>query len=261
MSMTSILQTSIVAALLGVALGSTPSFSQAVGTTGAVNPASTGTPPGGSSRTLEIGADVVYQERIRTTASGSLQVLFVDRTTLSVGPDSDITIDEFVFDPNAGTGTFVASVVKGSFRFVGGQISRTAGATIRTPTATIGIRGSVVAGEVGAWGFKVSNIQGQLTVTTPSGSESVQAGMKITYNPETGETQQSAITPADITILPESTAQAQPAAGSPPPEGGAPPPQPDTDTQAVIEDFSQDAEPASPEPTGTEPPVEPPSPD
>src|SRR6202051_1559403 len=41
-----------------------PALGQKVGTAAAVNPDSTGMPPGGSVRTLKIGADVVHNERI-----------------------------------------------------------------------------------------------------------------------------------------------------------------------------------------------------
>jgi hypothetical protein len=115
--------------------------SDTVGTAAAVRPASTGTPPGGSARTLEIGTGIVSKERIQTTGTGSLQVMFNDRSTLTIGPNSNLVIDDFVYNPNAGGGRFAASLTKGALRFVGGQISHTAGATINTPVASLGIRG------------------------------------------------------------------------------------------------------------------------
>lgn len=131
----------LVALAIGWALDPSLAFAQRVGTAAAVKPSSTGTPPGGATRTLEIGNDIVSRERVRTTGGGSLQVMFLDKSTLTVGPNSDMVIDEFVFDPNAGAGTFAASLSKGALRFVGGQISHNAGATIATPVATIGLRG------------------------------------------------------------------------------------------------------------------------
>ena len=112
-----------------------------MGTAAAVRPTSTGTPPGGSSRTLEIGTGIVSKERIQTSGAGSLQVMFNDKSTLTVGPNSNLVIDEFVYSPNTGGGRFAASLTKGALRFVGGQISHTAGATINTPVASLGIRG------------------------------------------------------------------------------------------------------------------------
>ncbi len=80
-------------------------------------------------------------ERIETDGSGSLQVMFVDKSSLTIGPNSNLVIDQFVYNAGGGTGQFAASLTKGAVRFVGGQISHTAGATINTPSATIGIRG------------------------------------------------------------------------------------------------------------------------
>ena len=130
-------------AVLGLVLWSAPhaAWSDTVGTAAAVKPSSTGTPPGGSARTLAIGTAIVARERIQTTGSGSLQVMFNDKSTLTVGPGSDVVIDEFVYNPGAGGGRFATRLTKGALRFVGGEISHTTGATINTPVATLGIRG------------------------------------------------------------------------------------------------------------------------
>ena len=130
-------------AILGLALCAAPQLALAdtVGTAAAVKPASTGTPPGGSARTLAVGTAIVSRERLRTTGTGSVQVMFNDKSTLTVGPNSDVVIDEFVYNPGAGGGKFATRLTKGALRFVGGEISHTAGATINTPVATLGIRG------------------------------------------------------------------------------------------------------------------------
>src|ERR1051326_9325330 len=70
-------------------------LAQNVGVTGAVNPNTTGTPPGATVRELGTGSDVVYNERIVTEAKGQADILFVDRSALTVGPNSDLTIEEF----------------------------------------------------------------------------------------------------------------------------------------------------------------------
>jgi hypothetical protein len=118
---------------------------QNAGRVGAVNPDATGTPPGAGARMLAIGSNVVYKEKIETSPMGSTQIMFPDQSTLNVGRNSSITIDEFVYDPNAGTGKMVASVSRGVLRFVGGQISHTAGVTVNTPVGSLGIRGGVAS--------------------------------------------------------------------------------------------------------------------
>lgn len=126
----------VTASLSGVA-------AQNAGRVGAVNPEATGAPPGAAPRTLTIGTNVIYKERVRTSAQGSTQIMFPDSSTLNVGRNSNIVIDEYVYDPNGGTGRMIATVSKGVMRFVGGQISHTAGVTVNTPVAALGIRGGV----------------------------------------------------------------------------------------------------------------------
>jgi hypothetical protein len=168
----------------------TPLKAQNVGRVGAVNKDATGTPPGNASRMLAIGTNVVHKERIQTSAQGSTQILFPDTSMLNVGRNSSIVIDEYVYDPNAGTGKMVASVGKGVLRFVGGQISHTAGVTINTPVATLGIRGGVativypITANYAAADPNVANCKGELivghvgssTIKNSTGSATVRPG-------------------------------------------------------------------------------------
>ena len=80
----------------------------------------------------------------------SLQMLLLDQSVFTVGSDASITIDRFVYDPNQGTSDIAASVAKGAFRFMSGRLTPGAGqSAIRTPVATIGVRGTIVQGVVG----------------------------------------------------------------------------------------------------------------
>ncbi len=98
---------------------------------------------------ISIGQSVVFNQEINTDGTGLVQILLLDGTTFTVGPNSRIVIDEFVYNPAAGEARVVASVTKGAFRFIGGQTSRkSGGATINTPVGTIGIRGAMVEGNV-----------------------------------------------------------------------------------------------------------------
>ncbi len=115
-----------------------------VGTTAAVNTDTLGTPPGMASRSLFIGANVFFEERIETSKSGQAQLLFLDESALTIAADSDVVLDKFIYDPKASKGELALSIGAGVFRFVGGRISKTAMVRIKTPTATIGIRGGIV---------------------------------------------------------------------------------------------------------------------
>lgn len=115
-----------------------------VGVAAAVNQDATGRPPGGGVRTLALGDNVIHNERIVTSGSGLVQILLVDGSSFTVGAGSDVVIDEFVYDPNGGAGKLAISFSKGAMRFVGGKISKNAGAvSVDTGIGTIGIRGGI----------------------------------------------------------------------------------------------------------------------
>jgi hypothetical protein len=126
----------------GVLAGGAALAQQRVGVSSAVNPQAVGTPPGATARPLIIGQDVVFNERIATATKGQTQLLFVDESSMSVGPNSDLTIDQFVYDPKTGAGKLAMSATRGLLRYVGGKLSKHDGAvTLRTNTATLAVRG------------------------------------------------------------------------------------------------------------------------
>jgi hypothetical protein len=197
----------VLAAALTMMLAPIAARSDTVGSAAAVKPASTGTPPGGSARTLRPGTNIVDRERIKTSGSGSLQVMFLDKTTMTIGPNSDVVIDEFVYRPGGGGNQFVASMTKGALRFVGGQISHNQGATITTPTATIGIRGGVALvthdakcqnkGNRGKQCTKVVCVRGQCSVKSLVDARNVQ--LRINQAVEIGAI--GATQPFDVTSV------------------------------------------------------------
>ncbi|HHI82787.1 MAG TPA: hypothetical protein ENJ99_06505, partial [Rhizobiales bacterium] len=75
-----------------------------VGVTAAVNPSALGTLPSGSVRTMVLGSKVVFKQRIDTSSGGLVQVLFTDGSTITVGPSASLVIDEYIYNPNKGTG-------------------------------------------------------------------------------------------------------------------------------------------------------------
>ena len=115
-----------------------------VGVTSAVNPSAAGTVPGADARQLTVGSDIIFRERVVTTTDGQAQILFLDQSSLLIGPNSTVVIDEFVYDPATNKGNIAATLTQGSFRYIGGKLSKQGAATLKTPVATIGIRGSDV---------------------------------------------------------------------------------------------------------------------
>jgi hypothetical protein len=153
------------------ALGATApdgAVAQTVGAAGAVNPHTQG-----GDRVLQVGSNIIFRERISTSSSGSTQLIFIDKTTLSVGPNSSILIDEFVYNPNAGSGHMTVTLTKGAMRMVGGNVSHTQGATIKTPLATLGVRGGVATVTHDKRGTRAINHFGTVTVSSGGATETI----------------------------------------------------------------------------------------
>jgi hypothetical protein len=50
---------------------------------------------------LSVGSDLFTSERIRTGEASAAQILLLDKTTLTVGPHAELTLDRFVYDPSS----------------------------------------------------------------------------------------------------------------------------------------------------------------
>ena len=101
-------------------------------------------------RLARSGEPVFLGNAISSGPDSGLQIMLLDQTTFTIGPDSAITIDEFVYDPRSSTGKVTASVAKGVFRFVTGKVAAQdpQAMEVRLPTGGIGIRGTIAAGRI-----------------------------------------------------------------------------------------------------------------
>ncbi len=98
-------------------------------------------------RVLYVGGDTYRGEKLVTDATGTLHILFMDQSSMTLGPNSEVTIDEFVYDPNSKRGKIGVSLGAGLLRVVGGQISKNTETTVKTASGTIGIRGGITTVE------------------------------------------------------------------------------------------------------------------
>jgi hypothetical protein len=97
----------------------------------------------GNNEVMVVGSSIVPGQRLRTNAAGVLHVLFLDQSALTLGPDSELSIDEFTFDPASRQGRIRLGLVKGTLRVVGGQISKNTATEIKTPHGTVDILGGI----------------------------------------------------------------------------------------------------------------------
>ena len=107
-------------------------------------------------------------DEINSHHLSSLQVLLKDQTVFTVGANCLLTIDKFVYDPEKNQNAMTANVAKGMFRFMSGNISKSgAGAVqIDTPVASMGVRGTMVEGIVGADAIRFAIEQGIIPADT-----------------------------------------------------------------------------------------------
>lgn len=93
---------------------------------------------------LTIGATLYQNDIIRTGANSSVGIIFEDNTILSLGPESEIVIDAYVFAPEKGMLAMITRMLRGTAAYLTGIIGRQSPESVifRTPDATIGVRGT-----------------------------------------------------------------------------------------------------------------------
>jgi hypothetical protein len=99
------------------------------------------------------GDGIVMGDGLTTGADSRLQVMLLDESAITLGPDAQLTIDEFVYDPaNTNANALSASLAKGAFRLVTGAIARRNpdSTTLNLPNAVLTIRGTTVIGACAA---------------------------------------------------------------------------------------------------------------
>ena len=162
-------------------------LAESVGNVGAINQSAEG-----NGRKLSVGAGVEARERITTDAKGSAQIVFRDKSTMTVGHGSSLTINKFVYNGQQGVGEQSAKLTKGALRFVGGAVSHSEGAKIETPSGSMAVRGGMAyiclncpRGTVfAALTGEVTLSKGESTVTIPPG-EMVTVLPDGTFSPPT----------------------------------------------------------------------------
>lgn len=96
------------------------------------------------------GESIFSGDQITTNGSGSVGIIFIDGAVLTLGPSSRFTIDEFTFNPADKDVSFISTIIKGTMSFISGAIGRISPESVKfkTPTATLGLRGTKILVEV-----------------------------------------------------------------------------------------------------------------
>jgi hypothetical protein len=92
----------------------------------------------------QAGTPVYEGSQLKTGAKSSMGVTFKDETVMSFGPDTELTVDEYLYAPSQGKLKLGSKMAKGSMNYVSGVIAKLQpdAVSVRTPTGTIGVRGT-----------------------------------------------------------------------------------------------------------------------
>ena len=93
---------------------------------------------------LITGSKIHFGDTIFVKAQSNAQILLLDETALTVGEKSELTIDEFVYDPQSKVGKIVSNIKIGTVRIITGEISKKNpdNLEVNVPTGSIGARGT-----------------------------------------------------------------------------------------------------------------------
>jgi hypothetical protein len=194
--------------------------SEEAGRVSAVTIQAQGFPPALPIHTLAIGTDVMRNERVDTDSNGVVQFLFLDGSTFTLSRNSSVTIDDFIYDPNAEAGHLSMSLSHGLFRLVGGKLTKSGSVTLKTPSAVLAVRGGIVLVEVGTDGAtRVTMLYGEaLTISTATSTTIIRRPGFSAVVAANGITSAPTRAPGDQV--------AREIDGFAPPPGAAPPPPP-----------------------------------
>lgn len=158
------------------AAGDTASDESPVGAVEEIKGEATVTRADGTVEKLSIGTPIYQGDIIETAADGAVNITFIDETSMAVSENARLAIDNYTFDPATESGTTNFSVLRGLFVFTSGLIGRDDpdDVKIETPVGSIGIRGTIIAGEILPGGeSKISVLEGAIVVSNGSGEQTL----------------------------------------------------------------------------------------
>lgn len=113
-----------------------------VGSASAIRPAASQTVPQGTRTDLRLRDPIIRNAELATAQNGALEVTFVDGSRLTMGQNSRLRVDQYVYTGPGGAGQQTIRYTKGLFRFVSGTIPKK-NVRVDTPAVSIGIRGTI----------------------------------------------------------------------------------------------------------------------
>lgn len=90
------------------------------------------------------GTPILMGSQLKTAPAASLGVTFKDNTVMSFGPDTELTVDEYLYAPAKGQLGIAARLDKGTLTYISGVIAKLKpeAVSVKTPAGIIGVRGT-----------------------------------------------------------------------------------------------------------------------
>jgi hypothetical protein len=140
------LKRALLPAMLALACTAAPAMAQESGAIGYVMKVSgeASVIHEGKSVPAVVGTPLLLGATLRTGPAGALGVTLRDNTVMSFGPNSELSVDEFLFAPARNELKLTAKITRGTMNFVSGVIAKLKpeAVQVQTPTGTIGVRGT-----------------------------------------------------------------------------------------------------------------------
>ena len=104
----------------------------------------------GAETDLQIGAEIFQGDTLITGSGGAVGITFSDGAVLTLGPNGQLVLEDYQFQPVERKLSFISRIIKGSVAFISGAIGRIAPESVqfKTPTASLGLRGTKILIEV-----------------------------------------------------------------------------------------------------------------
>ena len=90
------------------------------------------------------GSKIFYGDTIFVKPNSNTQILFLDETVMTLGESTELTIDDFIYDPKTNNGNFVTNIKSGIVKTISGKISEKNpdNLKVKMPNGSLGVRGT-----------------------------------------------------------------------------------------------------------------------
>ncbi len=122
----------------------------------------------GNVEDVTLGTPVYQGDVIQTSGDGALNITFIDETSLAISENAKVALDNYKFDAKTESGETDISVLRGVFVYTSGLIGRDDPDDVKidTPVGSIGIRGTIIAGNINPNGqSEISVLEGAIVIT------------------------------------------------------------------------------------------------